>query len=93
MKEKYFDQNIMEFVSNFRIETEIESQNSFIGTAEYISPEVIMGNNVSTESDLWAFGCIIYQMFVGHSPFREKTEYLIFKKILDQNIDFPEVIF
>ena len=31
-------------------------------------------------------------MFTGHSPFKEKTEYLVFRKILDQNLYFPEVI-
>lgn len=29
-------------------------------------------------------------MLTGYSPFRDKTEYLIFKKILDGNINFPE---
>ena len=30
-------------------------------------------------------------MFTGQSPFRDKTEYLVFKKILDRNIQLPEV--
>ena len=72
-----------------------KKRNTFVGTAEYVSPEVLKDAEAGLESDLWAFGCIIYQMFTGTSPFKDKTEYLIFRKILDREItfpvDFPEV--
>jgi 3-phosphoinositide dependent protein kinase-1 len=46
-------------------------------------------------ADLWAFGCVIYQMLSGKSPFKAATDYLIFQKIknLEYTIpeDFPEV--
>jgi 3-phosphoinositide dependent protein kinase-1 len=64
-------------------------RNTFVGTAEYVSPEVLDDQEVGTETDLWALGCIIYQMFTGVSPFKDKTEYLTFKKILDVNLIFP----
>ena len=67
----------------------LKKKNTFVGTSEYISPEVLNDAEVGPETDLWALGCIIYQMFIGYSPFKEKTEYLVFKKILEQNINYP----
>jgi len=43
------------------------------------------------ECDLWALGCIIYRFMVGKTPFKEKTEYLIFENIRKNKINFPEV--
>ncbi|XP_015789349.1 probable serine/threonine-protein kinase pdkA [Tetranychus urticae] len=43
-----------------------------------------------TSSDLWAYGCIIYQMLVGSPPFNDATDYLIFHKILALNLTFPD---
>ena len=67
-------------------------KNTFVGTAEYVSPEVLVDQEAGPATDLWALGCIIYQMFVGCSPFKDKTEYLVFKKILEQNYIMPDSI-
>lgn len=67
-----------------------KKKNSFVGTAEYVSPEVLMDKEVGLEADLWALGCILYQMFAGHSPFKDKTQYLVFRKILEQKVVFPD---
>lgn len=63
---------------------------SFVGTAQYVSPEILKGNAVHQATDLWSFGCIIYQMLAGSPPFKGPTEYLIFQKILNGDYDFPE---
>ena len=41
-------------------------------------------------SDLWAIGCIIYQMISGIPPFQSKSEYMIFKKIEKLEYSFHE---
>ncbi len=66
-----------------------DHKNTFVGTAEYVSPEVLVDKGAGPPSDLWALGCIIYQMFAGYSPFKDKTEYLVFKRILEQKYTFP----
>ncbi|KAI1293368.1 kinase-like domain-containing protein [Xylaria venustula] len=62
---------------------------SFVGTAEYVSPELLTNKNACKASDLWAFGCIIYQMLAGRPPFKGGSEYLTFQKIVNLDYDFP----
>ena len=61
---------------------------TFVGTAEYVSPEVLGDKPAGFGSDIWALGIMIYQMFYGKTPFKEKTNYLIFRKIEQLKIDF-----
>lgn len=37
---------------------------SFVGTPEYVSPEMLENSKASKEADLWAVGCIIYEVFI-----------------------------
>ncbi|KAI9256536.1 kinase-like domain-containing protein [Phascolomyces articulosus] len=63
---------------------------SFVGTAEYVSPELLRSEPTLQEADLWALGCVIYQMHAGRSPFKAATDYLIFQKIKNRDLAFPE---
>ena len=65
---------------------------TFVGTAEYVSPEVLGDKPAEFGSDVWALGIMIYQMFFGKTPFKEKTSYLIFRKIEQLKIDFNDDI-
>ena len=62
---------------------------SFVGTAEYVSPELLTDKNACKASDLWAFGCIIYQLLAGRPPFKAANEYLTFQKIVALEYEFP----
>uniref|UniRef100_A0A182QQ81 3-phosphoinositide-dependent protein kinase 1 n=1 Tax=Anopheles farauti TaxID=69004 RepID=A0A182QQ81_9DIPT len=63
---------------------------SFVGTAQYVSPEILTGTPSSPASDLWSFGCTLYQMVCGVSPFRAASEYLIFKMILRCQVSYAD---
>ncbi|XP_075163541.1 phosphoinositide-dependent kinase 1 isoform X2 [Haematobia irritans] len=63
---------------------------SFVGTAQYVSPEVLQNAPITPAADLWALGCIIYQMMSGLPPFRGSNDYVIFKEIIACNLDFPQ---
>ncbi|KAF2400551.1 kinase-like protein [Trichodelitschia bisporula] len=64
--------------------------NSFVGTAEYVSPELLTDKNACKASDLWAFGCIIYQLLAGRPPFKAANEYQTFQKIVALDYTFPD---
>lgn len=66
-----------------------KGRNSFVGTAQYVSPELLTDKRANKSSDLWALGCIIYQLLSGLPPFRASNEYQIFKKIIALDYDFP----
>lgn len=63
--------------------------NSFVGTAEYVSPELLTDKSACKASDLWAFGCIIYQLLAGRPPFKASNEYQTFQKIVALDYEFP----
>jgi len=62
---------------------------SFVGTPEYMSPELI-NSRACTSSDLWALGCIIYQMYTNRLPFQGKTNFLTFQKVSNRDIVYPK---
>ena len=63
---------------------------SFVGTAEYVSPELLTDKSACKASDLWAFGCIVYQLLAGRPPFKAANEYLTFQKIVALEYSFPD---
>jgi 3-phosphoinositide dependent protein kinase-1 len=63
---------------------------SFVGTAEYVSPELLTDKNACKASDLWAFGCIVYQLLAGRPPFKAVNEYQTFQKIVGLEYSFPD---
>jgi len=65
-------------------------RNSFVGTAQYVSPEILTNSGSTKASDLWALGCIIYQMVTGIPPFVAQNEYLIFQKIQSLEYSFHD---
>uniref|UniRef100_A0A183C2D9 3-phosphoinositide-dependent protein kinase 1 n=1 Tax=Globodera pallida TaxID=36090 RepID=A0A183C2D9_GLOPA len=71
-------------------QTKRSVRSSFVGTAHYISPEVLKSEDVGPECDYWALGAIIFQMISGQPPFRAMNEYKILKKILNLDFHFPD---
>ena len=50
---------------------------------------MLLTNDSGLFTDLWAFGCIIYEMAVGVSPFHAKNSSAIFDNILHRRLSFP----
>jgi 3-phosphoinositide dependent protein kinase-1 len=64
---------------------------TFVGTAQYVSPEMLGDSDCGAPADLWALGVMVYQMAVGNYPFFEASEYLTFQKIQHNEPDYPKV--
>ncbi|SCV02781.1 LAMI_0H02938g1_1 [Lachancea mirantina] len=77
---------ITDFGAAYRVgqgtgEDESQRAASFVGTAEYVSPELLLHSRCGFASDVWALGCILYQLLQGVAPFRGDSELQTFEKI------------
>ncbi|KAH3900767.1 serine/threonine-protein kinase SCDLUD_003772 [Saccharomycodes ludwigii] len=63
--------------------------NSFVGTEEYIAPEVIRGNGHTAAVDWWTLGILVYEMLYGFTPFKGDNINQTFSNILKNDINFP----
>ena len=70
-------------IANFRT-------NSFVGTEEYIAPEVIKGCGHTSAVDWWTLGILIYEMLFGTTPFKGKNRNATFANILRDDVPFAE---
>jgi len=71
-------------------DNEAVASSSFVGTAEYVSPELLNEKVASAASDIWALGCIIYQLLSGRMPFHSFNEYQTFQLVLKCDYSFPD---
>jgi serine/threonine protein kinase/Tol biopolymer transport system component len=60
----------------------------FMGTAAYMSPEQARGLSVDKRTDIWAFGCVLYEMLTGHAAFARETISDTIVKILEHEPDW-----
>ncbi|XP_052192305.1 phototropin-2 isoform X2 [Diospyros lotus] len=70
----------------------ITQSNSFVGTEEYIAPEIITGAGHSSAIDWWALGILLYEMLYGRTPFRGRNRQKTFANILRKDLTFPSSI-
>nr|AML78239.1 putative LOV domain-containing protein [Galax urceolata] len=67
----------------------MRASNSFVGTEEYIAPEIITGAGHTSAVDWWALGILLFEMLYGYTPFRGKTRQKTFANILHKDLKFP----
>ncbi|KAK3205175.1 hypothetical protein Dsin_019221 [Dipteronia sinensis] len=65
-----------------------ERSNSFVGTEEYVSPEVVRGEGHEFAVDWWALGILTYEMMYGTTPFKGKNRKETFQNILMKQPEF-----
>lgn len=82
-------------ITDFGLSKEIPKEGSthtFCGTPEYLAPEVLRGQGHSTPVDWWSLGTLIYEMLTGLPPFYSKNINIMYQKILNGELRFPNYI-
>ena len=59
-----------------------------LGTAAYMSPEQARGRPVDRRTDIWSFGCVLYECLVGCEPFEGETATDLIARILERDPDW-----
>ena len=71
--------------------TKNEFQKLFCGTPSYMSPEIVNKQKyVAQYSDIWSMGVLLFSMLYGRFPFRAKEQDILFEKISNAVIIFPD---
>ncbi|XP_011037838.1 PREDICTED: serine/threonine-protein kinase UCNL-like [Populus euphratica] len=65
-----------------------ERSNSFVGTEEYVSPEVVRGDGHEFAVDWWALGILSFEMLYGTTPFVGKNRKETFRNVLTKKPEF-----
>ena len=80
---------LIDFGSCKIIEAPNELESSFVGSPDYMSPEMITGEGHNQMTDWWSYGVLIYELLYGITPFHDESIERIFDLITTSNIRFP----
>ena len=73
-----------------------KQRETFCGTTEYMSPELVNSEGYGKENDVWSLGVLLYEMIHGHSPFIPNksffTEREVMQNIINYNLRFEKNI-
>lgn len=63
---------------------------SFVGTHEYLAPEIIKGEGHGSAVDWWTFGIFLYELLYGKTPFKGSGNRATLFNVVGQQLRFPE---
>ncbi|KAJ4747555.1 Protein kinase G11A [Rhynchospora pubera] len=63
---------------------------SFVGTHEYLAPEIIKGEGHGSAVDWWTFGIFLYELLFGKTPFKGSGNRATLFNVVGQQLRFPE---
>src|SRR6202171_4934622 len=67
----------------------LTQQGTIVGTFQFMAPEVLQGQEADARSDIFSFGCVLYEMITGKRAFEGKSQISVASAILEKD---PEPI-
>jgi serine/threonine protein kinase len=61
----------------------LTAEGTILGTFQYMAPEQLEGNEADARSDLWALGCVLYEMATGKRAFEGKSQASLIASIMN----------
>ncbi|XP_043548834.1 serine/threonine-protein kinase 17B-like [Chiloscyllium plagiosum] len=86
------DIKIVDFGLSRRVDN-VGELREITGTPEYIAPEILNYDPISTETDMWSIGVLVYMLLTGKSPFQGEDKQETFLNISQVNVDYSEETF
>jgi serine/threonine protein kinase len=65
-----------------------ETLSGIVGTPGYMSPEQARGKEVDERTDVWAFGCLLYELLTGKRAFHSESNQDIMSAVLEREPDW-----
>ena len=62
----------------------LTQKGTVVGTFQYMAPEVLKGAEADARSDIFSFGCVLYEMLTGRRAFEGKSQFSVLGAILDK---------
>ena len=92
-----FDNNIVKLCDfGWCVKFNGQQRQTFCGTTEYMSPELVKNQGYGKEIDVWSLGILLYEMIHGYSPFRPNKpnfdEKDVMENILNHNLNFEKEV-
>ena len=89
---KVVDFGLAKVVQGEQMTTGLTEQDMIFGTPEYMAPEQVRGDEVDARSDVYALGCMLYEMVVGSVPFKKRSALAVMTAHLSEQVPPPRSI-
>ena len=90
LSQKHFFSSIK--IGDFGVARALSSSSSFattmVGSPLYLSPELVKGEKYNSETDVWALGCVCYELCCLRKPFEAANQAALIMTILNHTPDF-----
>ena len=71
-------------------EITVNNRSTFCGTIEYMAPEIVGSEKYDFGVDVWSLGVLLYELLMGHSPFKSNKEKNVMIKIKQHDLVFDK---
>jgi serine/threonine protein kinase/Tol biopolymer transport system component len=69
----------------------LDRERTILGTPAYMSPEQARGRALDKRTDIWSFGCVLFEMLTGRAAFADETISDTLARVLDRDVEWESL--